>query len=976
MTTSEGTVTFADFRLDASNVSLWRGKQALKLKPKAFDVLHYLVDHAGQVVTKDALWRAIWLDVTVSDAVLTMCVRELRQALEDDAKAPRFIETVHRRGYRFIGQVVSSQHSVVSSRQTEGRSLATQHSALSPQHSALVGRETELSQLHRWLDKALNGERQLVFVTGEPGIGKTALVETFLMHLDAVDTLWLGRGQCIEHYGAGEPYLPVLQALSELGGRADRDYFLTVLRQHAPSWLVQLPALVSPTERETLQRQTTGVTRERMLRELVEALAVLTAEQGVVLFLEDLHWSDPSTVELLALLARRQAPARLLVVGTYRPVDVIVIDHPLKAAKQELQMHGQCQELPLPLLSETAVEEYLAAQVSAAAQATTPLQPLARLIHQRTDGNPLFMVTVVEQVLMQRAADPALAETSHIRIPTTIRQLIEEQVGRLDPQDQRLLDAASVVGTEFSAAAVAAAIKDDILTVEGRCEQLARRGTVLQVRGTMEWPDGTVAGRYGFLHALYQDVLYTRLPAAQRVHLHHQVGEREEQAYGVRAAEIASELAVHFEYGRDYRKAVRYLQQAGENALRRNAYQEAINHFTKGLELLKTLPDTPDRVQHELTLQLALRDAQLPITGYLAPEVEKTVLRARELCRQLEETPQLVPVLLRLWSFYYNRGEVQTARELAEQMMRLAQSVQDRFLLSGAHMALGFTLYLRGEFASARPHLEQASALYDPQTHPRSTVHTADPRVQCLSCAAWTLWYLGCPDQALKRSQEAVALAAGLSHPWSRIVALGFAALFHLFRREDQLARERAEAVITLATEQGFPYWLALGTMVRGWALVEQGQVQEGITQMRQSQMSSLAPYVLAEAYGKVGQVEEGLSILAEALAFVDKTGVRVSEAELYRVKGTLTLQSKVQGPKSKVEEEAEACFHKAIEIARQQQAKSLELRAVMSLARLWQQQGKRAEAHQLLAAIYNWFTEGFDTKDLQEAKALLEELS
>lgn len=228
------------------------------------------------------------------------------------------------------------------------------------------------------------------FVTGEPGIGKTALVETFLMYLDAVDTIWLGRGQCIEHYGAGEPYLPVLQALGELGRGADRDRFLTVLHQHAPSWLVQLSALVSPTERETLQRQTAAVTREHMLRELVEALEAFTAEQGLVLFLEDLHWSDPSTVEFLALLARRQAPARLLVVGTYRPVEVIVDDHPLKAAKQELQMHAQCQELLLRLLSEAAVEEYLGTKVSAEEHDSTPLQPLARLIHQRTDGNPLL----------------------------------------------------------------------------------------------------------------------------------------------------------------------------------------------------------------------------------------------------------------------------------------------------------------------------------------------------------------------------------------------------------------------------------------------------------------------------------------------------------------------------------------------------------------------------------------------------------
>jgi predicted ATPase len=417
---------------------------------------------------------------------------------------------------------------------------------------------------------------------------------------------------------------------------------------------------------------------------------------------------------------------------------------------------------------------------------------------------------------------------------------------------------------------------------------------------------------------------------------------------------------------------------------------EAIAHLTRGLEVLKALPDTPERVQQELTLQLALGDALLPVKGYTAPEVGKTILRARELCQQLGETPQLFPVLYRLMVFYFTRRELQATLELSEQLMRLAQSVQDLYLLSIAHACTGFTLSWRGELTSARAHLEQAIALYDPQKHPRPTVGTADPRVDCLSFAAWTLWYLGYPDQALKRSHEAVALAEGLSHPFSLAYALGSAAGFHLLRREGPLAGERAEALITLSTEQGFPYWLAVGTIVRGWALAEQGQVQEGIAQMGPRWASDratgfVAP--LAEAYGKVGQVEEGLAVLAKALALVDKTGERASEAELYRLKGTLTLQKfQVSSSKFRVEEglessdqrlesEAEEYFLKAVEIACKQQAKSLELRAVMSLSRLWQQQGKKAEAQQMLAEIYGWFTEGFDTKDLQEAKALLDSL-
>ncbi len=357
---------------------------------------------------------------------------------------------------------------------------------------------------------------------------------------------------------------------------------------------------------------------------------------------------------------------------------------------------------------------------------------------------------------------------------------------------------------------------------------------------------------------------------------------------------------MHFEQGRDFRRAVRYLQQAGERALQRSAYVEAVAHLTKGLEVLQTLPHTPEHTRQELTLRLALFDALFVARGYTAPDVEKTVLRVRELHQQVGETPQLFPVLFRLYVFYINRREIQTARALSEQLMRLAQGVQDRYLLSVAHMTRGCTLFSLGELTSARPHLEQVIVLYDPQQHPRHTVGVADPRVNCLSYVSWTLWQLGYPDQALQRSQEVVALAEELSHPWSVAFALGWTAVSHLLRREDKRARERAEAVIALCTKQGFPLYLAWGLIVRGWALAEQGQVEEGIAQMQQGLTAYQAMGVelarltwlalLAEAYGKAGQIEEGLTVLAEALDIVDNSGERVYEAELYRLKGELLL--------------------------------------------------------------------------------------
>ena len=416
------------------------------------------------------------------------------------------------------------------------------------------------------------------------------------------------------------------------------------------------------------------------------------------------------------------------------------------------------------------------------------------------------------------------------------------------------------------------------------------------------------------------------------------------------------------------------------------------------------MPDTPERAWQELSLQLALAAPLMATKGWADPEVGRIYSRARELCQQVGETPQLFPALWGQWGFYFIGGELLTARELGEQLLNISQSVQDPALLVEGHHALWPALFLLGEFALTRAHLVQGTALYDSQQHGSRAFFYGghDPGVCCQDFWALTLYSLGYPDQALKKVDEALTLAQELSHPLSLAVALYYAARLHQTRRERQEAQARAETLITLSREQGFALALAWGIIYRGWALAEQGQVEEGIAQIRQGLTAFRAtgagvgrPHflaLLAEACGKAGQTEEGLNALTEALGIVHKNAEREYEAELYRLKGELLLaqESKSQKSKGKSQKsenpnpksqrpaphsEAEACFLKAIEVARKQQAKSLELRATTSFARLWQQQGKQKEAHEMLAAVYNWFTEGFDTKDLQEAKALLTEL-
>jgi predicted ATPase/DNA-binding winged helix-turn-helix (wHTH) protein len=960
-------LSFGPFRFDAAQAVIWRDTEALRLSPKACAVLAMLVAQPGQVVSKDALLAGVWPDVAVTEAVLAVYVGELRRAFGETARAPHCIETVHRRGYRFMAPVTRDAvpHPPPALAQRVERALPL-----------LVGRDAALAQLHARWRQALGGARQVVFVTGEPGMGKTALLDTFLGQLRADPSLWMARGQCIAHYGSGEAYLPLLDALGHLWREGPAARVLEVLQQYAPTWMEHLPAYQSAPERAARPQPGLRATPERMLRELAEALDVLTAVQPLVLVLEDLHWSDLATLDLLAWLARRRQPARLLLLGTYRPVDVIVRQHPLRALTQDLALHQLCSELPLELLNHAEVRQHLTTRYPGQMVPET----LASVLYQRTEGNPLFLVTLVETLERQGSIWGTLRDVDEAlrAVPQSVGGLVEQQLGQCRAAERRMLEVASVAGSTFAAAALAASVDEPLEAIEHTCSTLARQGQFLRERGLEEWPDGTVTACYSFRHVLYQQAIYGQIAPGRRRRLHQQIGQQMGAGCGTQVGERAAELAMHFEHGRDYHRAVQYVQQAAENAARRSAPHEVIALLTRGLALLATLPETPARAQQELALQVALGPALQATQGYGAPEVEKVYTRARELCQQGGDTAQFCTVLWGLYAYYLAGAELRAAVELGEQCLALAERTTDAALRMEAHRALGNTLLCQGEFASARAHLEQVRALYDPQQHCfHALAYAGDPGVACLSFIAWTLWFLGYPDQALQSSNQALTLAQALSHPYSLGFALYRAARLHQYRREGQQAFARAGACVTLSTEQGFTYLAAMGTVSRGWALAWQGQGEEGRRQIGQGLAASRATgtvrhqvYILAllaEAYQSGGQIQAGLDVVAEALAGVERTEERWYEAELHRLKGELLLHHDIPDVP-----QAEVCFQQALAIARRQQAKSWELRAAMSLSRMWQQQGKQTAACELLAPVYGWFTEGFDTADLQEAKTLL----
>jgi DNA-binding winged helix-turn-helix (wHTH) protein/predicted ATPase len=970
--------------LDLEHEQLRRGDKPLHLRPKSFALLRYLVAHPGRVLSKDELVEAVWPKTAISDGVLTVSINEVRQALGDAAQAPQYIETVPRRGYRWRGALPTTAPFL----DLEGSRPAAPLAPPLP-----IGREAEVAQLHDWLAQARRGARQIGFVTGEAGIGKTTVVDAFVAQVAQEPDLWLARGQCIESYGAGEAYLPILEALGQLCRGPDGGHLVAWLAQHAPTWLMQMPALLAPDALEAAQHRVLGATRQRMLRELTEALDALTTERTLLLVLEDLHWSDAATLDLVAALARRRTPARLLLLATYRPVDVIVRAHPLRTLKLDLTLHRQCAELPLQLLSAVDVAQYLALRFGAGVCPAA----LAQALYRRTDGHPLFLVTVIDALVQQGllqeggatpVGDGGLAAVEAM-VPESLQQMIVQQFARLSAEQQEVLEAASAVGVVFSAAAVAAGVEGTLEAVEELCAGLARQGQFLEADDVEVWPDGTVAGRYRFSHALGQAVVYARLTAPRAMRLHRQIGTSLEAAYGPQARAYATALADHFVRARDDQRAAVYLRQTGENALRRWAYTEAIAHLTRGLEVLQRWPESTARVQHELDIQLLLASALEATRGFAAPEVGRAYLRAQELCEQLGETPQRFAVLRGLRRVYFARGEVPMMKAVADEQLRFAEQSADPLLLAEARTAVGFAAAYDGDLAAARANLEQGTALYG-SGQPRASGLPVgeDPGVTCGAHMAIVLWLLGSPAQALQQAQQAHRLAERLGHPFGLAYTLDHLALLHLLRGEWGAVQECAQAVSGLATAQGFRFFQAHAMLLTGRALAAQGETAPGVAQMRQGlagieasgqiQGMVVTLSLLAEAYALDGQVEAGLEALAAALALVHTRGLRVCEAEVYRLRGALLLAQHGPGqtpPATRVEEAA-ACFQQALALARERQAGTWELRAATSLARLWQQQGRREAAHALLAPVYGWFTEGFDTADLREAKALLDELS
>jgi predicted ATPase len=808
-----------------------------------------------------------------------------------------------------------------------------------------------------------------LLLNGEPGIGKSRLVQELKEHLAGERSTRI-EYRCASHTQHSALY-PVITHLERALAFAKDDTpedklqkLETALASAAlplPETVPLVAALLSlpfpahyPPLTLTPQQQ-----RQHTLEALLAWLIAEATRQPVLFIVEDLHWIDPSTLEFVTLLIERGPTAPILTVLTCRPEF-----HP----PWPLRAH-----VTLLTLGRLAPPQVAQMMLQVTGDCTLPVEIVQQVV-TKTDGVPLFVEELTKMVLESGFLHEAngsyefTAPLPPLAIPATLHDSLMARLDRLSTV-KTVAQLGAAIGRTFAYELLQAVAPLDEAILQHGLQQLVAAELVYQ-RGLP--PQAT----YMFKHALIQDAAYQSLLRSTRQQYHQRIAQVFAERFPDTVATQPELLAHHYTEAGLIAQAVGYWYTAGQRAHERSAHVEAIGHLRQGLELLQTLPDTLEHRQQELELQMTLGSALAATQGFAAPDVEAVYHRARALCQQAGETPQLFPVLRGLMRFYINRGEPQAARELGEQLLGLAQRVHDPASLANAHIMLGYSLDFLGEWDAARTHLEQGVAFYNAQQHRSQRFLTETHQgVFGLCRLAQVLWFLGYPDQAVQRSYEALTLARELAHPFNVATALYFVAEVHGFRREGQSTYEQAEALLVLAREQGFALRVAHATTLQGWALVEQGQGKAGIAQMRQGRAAHRATGskrgvhtdLLAAVYGRVGQTEEGLRVVAEALAKSDGNG----GGELYRVKGELLLTRSAEH-----HAEAESCFRQALEIASRQQAKSLELRAAMSLSRLWQRQGKRAEARALRAPIYGWFTEGFDTADLQEAKVLLEELA
>jgi DNA-binding winged helix-turn-helix (wHTH) protein/tetratricopeptide (TPR) repeat protein len=960
---------FGPFRFDIGEQRLFKEGKEIRLRRKPFAILRYLTEYPQRLVTQEELFDVVWGKLGMSDSVLRTHVCDVRRAVGEGV-----VETVIGRGYRFLHAVETERPPPVP----RASEPVAPHSA--PSH--LVGRKAEINVLVQAFEAALDQKRQLVFVTGDPGIGKTALVDAFLTEFAAPRGALIASGLCVEHLVAAEAYLPVLAALGVLcRGDAGR-HFADLLTRHAPTWRAQMPGLVDDDELQSLAQRTQGATQARMLRELAEVLDVIAAERPLVLVLEDVQWADASTTDLLAMLGARREPARILVVATCRPSEIMKGDG-MSRLIAELRAHKQATVLGLETWSEATTGEYLARRFAAA---RFP-EDLAPCIHRMTGGNPLFAAAVVDDLESRGMIRPSgdgwelAASVADVakRRPDTVRQLIDIQIDRLKPDEQGVLEAASLVGVQFPAGAVAFALDLAAGEVDSLCEGLASHKGLLRFVASEPWPDGSVQSHYSFAHALYRDAALSRVPTGTRRMWHRRIADGLEHAHGAAVDSIATELAVHYDEARVGAKAVRYYGLAAERAMRRFGRAEALAQFGRAHALMATLPASDESDRTELAVLKQMGPAMIALQGTQAPQLEHIFARTAELARKVSDDSGLFRALLGLQRCHFLRGQLADIERYEGELAEVVARLGDPAYAAIATVLASSARLFRGQLVAARRPLTDASAvLYAVENDAERMAHAPLAGLWGVHLVMLS-WLGGAPDAAMAAAVKMRAWVETLRDPlrlfWLSM-ALTATALAHVWRREPRRALEAAHRAMNVSPGGGSPLWQARAMTIHHWAatVLEPETAQARFEELLPALAVQLGagpggrtaftPCVVG-VYAAAGHHDRALKELDDALAFVERTEERAWSSELHRLRGEILKESD--------KAEAERAMKRALEVSREQGAKSFELRAALSLAKLDRGPKKNRGALEELRRCFASFTEGFGTGDLVEVKALLD---
>ncbi|AOE85204.1 AAA family ATPase [Pseudomonas sp. TCU-HL1] len=947
-------IRFVDFELDEANACLLRNGKAVALAPTPFTLLCELARQPGSLLTKDALLDAVWGHRFVSDSVLKTAISELRTALGDDPKRPRFIETVSRRGYRFIAapSPAPSMPPALEAVPTAGAQLS----------SPFIGRANAISRLQRAWERAHGGQRAVVWLAGEPGIGKTALIEHFVASLGGIAC---ARGHCMEHYGTGEPYLPVLEAMADLC-RSD-PALPVLLRAVAPTWLLQLPWLSSTEERDSLRRELAGVGPDRMLREMGELLDRYTEQRPLLLVTEDLHWSDRATVQLIDYIARRRGRSRLMWLASFRVAEVVALDHPLSSLRHELRVHRLCEEVVLDPFSETEVADYVAQRSASLARD----EAFVRALHERTDGVPLFVSSVISEV-MDRADDDATIEArlANVAVPENLAAIIDHYIAKLGQEQRALLSAAAVCGGEFRIETVSLALERDLASLAHACEELVREQVWLKPSRASDGDEAEM--HYSFRHALFRQVLYDRTPRPLRTYFHSQVGAALEGERAVGVTVAASELAMHFDRGRQPMIALLYYAEAAEAALLHFSPASCIGLTQRALVLLQQAPEGPERDSLEITLA-TLQGVSAFHTLGVGSEARNAFERAYTLLADAPEHPMRCRLLHGFGHLLSLRGDYELALAVAERAEALSSRTNDPALMLAACIVHGEVHHLQGRTQATRSWLERALAIAEPLDIGANEVFAADPQAMLHGMLAIELVRSGLVEQGRAYMQRARTRAQALRQPMTWQVVAWQEVLIEVRMGNHVRVAALADDMQALVDE----YSLALGRTAcrwwRGWADARNGAPYDGYRCIREAYeehtwlgMRSGASEVLGyatEALLLAGDLDGAMAELQEALRVGEELGERVYLPQL------LLLEAAIARAQDRPDA-GNAAARRAIEEARAQEAPWLEL---LALVELCGHHNAAVEERQALAALVDRLPETEGTELVQRARSLLQ---